>query len=166
MARAKGFDPLFVGDADRCLFLLELGATVGVTGWRCLAYCLMTTHYHLLVQTPTPNLAAGMWRLNGRYAAGFNRRHGGRGHVFGGRYKAVPVLREAHLLELLRYIALNPVRDGQVAAPSRWRWSSYGATAAGAATASFVAHDDVEALFGGGAHVARRRYTAFVEEAA
>ncbi len=85
----------------------------------------MTTHYHLLITTPEPNLAGGMHMLNSRHAHGFNRRHKLSGHVFESRYHSVVVERESHLLELFRYIALNPVRAGACLEPEQWPWSSY-----------------------------------------
>ena len=161
---ATSRSPLFVHDGDRCVFLLELADVVARMGWRCLTYCLMTTHYHLLVQTPQANLASGMQRLNGRYAEGFNGRHSRRGHAFGGRYWAEPITREAHLMEALRYIALNPVRAGVVGRAEAWRWSAHRALVDPAPTPTWLALGDTLALFGGGGALARRRYAAFVEE--
>jgi hypothetical protein len=85
----------------------------------------MTNHYHLLVETVDGNLSTGMRQLNGIYTQKFNRRHKQVGHLFQGRYKAILVEKEAHLLELSRYIVLNPVRAGMVIAPDDWEWSSY-----------------------------------------
>jgi putative transposase len=163
MGRAKGRSPLFVGDPDRVLFLIGLRDVVTDLGWGCLSYCLMTTHYHLLVTTPQPNLARGMQRLNGRYGAGFNLRHRGRGHVFGDRYRCEPITRDSHLLETLRYIALNPVRAGLVRRPEDWRWSSHAALIDSSAPLTWLAANDVLELFGGGPQ-ARRRYSVFVAE--
>ena len=95
--------------------------------WLCHAYCLMTNHYHLMVETPDGNLAKGMRQLNGVYTQRINRRHRRSGHVFQGRYTAVLSKCDAHLLELARYVVLNPVRAGMVDAQA-WRWSSYRAT--------------------------------------
>lgn len=163
MGRAKGRSPLFVGDADRVVFLIGLRDVVTDLGWGCLSYCLMTTHYHLLVTTPQPNLALGMQRLNGRYGASFNLRHGGRGHVFGDRYRCERITRDSHLLETLRYIALNPVRAGLARRPEDWRWSSHAAMIDGTEQPTWLAANDVLELFGGGPH-ARRRYGVFVGE--
>ena len=85
----------------------------------------MTTHYHLLVQTPQADLSAGMQRLNGLYAMRFNARHARRGHLFGARFHAIPVETESHLLETVRYLALNPVRAGACLDARDWPWSSY-----------------------------------------
>ena len=145
------------------LFLLELADVVAKNGWRCLTFCLMSTHYHFLVQTPETNLANGMWRLNGRYAASFNRRHQAQGHVFAARYWAEPVTRDAHLLEALRYIALNPVRAGIVDRPELWRWGAHRFLLDSTASLGWLAIDDTLSWFGsarGGR--SRDRYASFV----
>jgi hypothetical protein len=85
----------------------------------------MTNHYHLMIETPEGNLARGMRQLNAMYSQAVNRRHGLVGHVFQGRYKAILVQKESYLLELARYVVLNPVRAGLVARPEEWRWSSH-----------------------------------------
>ncbi|UHD17821.1 transposase [Thiocapsa bogorovii] len=88
----------------------------------------MTNHYHLLLETPDANLSKGMRQLNGVYTQYVNRAHGRVGHLFQGRFKAILVERERYLLELARYVVLNPVRAGMVRAPGDWPWSSYRAT--------------------------------------
>ena len=85
----------------------------------------MTNHYHLILETVDGNLSQGMRHLNGQYSQYFNRRHEVVGHLFQGRYKAILVQREAYLLELTRYVVLNPVRAGFVTSPDAWRWSSH-----------------------------------------
>ena len=77
---------------------------------RCHAYCQMTNHYHVVVDTPDANLSHGMLHLNGVYTQRFNRRHGLVGHLLQGRFRGILVERETHLLELARYVVLNPVR--------------------------------------------------------
>ena len=99
-----------------------------------LCLLLMDNHYHLLVETPEPTLSKGMRRLNQVYTQAFSRRHGRVDHVLQGRYKAIIVDKDNYLLELCRYIVLNPVRTGMVKSAKDWRWSSYRATA-GLATA-------------------------------
>lgn len=93
--------------------------------WVCHAYCLMTNHYHLVIETPEGNLAQGMRQLNGVYTQWVNRTHGRVGHVFQGRYKAILVEKDSYLLELARYVVLNPVRAGMVADVGDWPWSSF-----------------------------------------
>lgn len=112
-----------------------LGQVRGRFNWRCRAWCLMTNHYHLPVETPEPNLSQGMRQLNRVYTQRVNRRHGQAGHVFQGRFKAILIERESCLLELARYIVLNPVRAHMVGDAGAWPWSSYGASA-GAGKAS------------------------------
>ena len=88
-------------------------------------FCLMTTHYHLLVEVPDDDLKHGMKSLNWRYAWWFNRRHARLGHLVGRRYGAVLIETDAHMLNAMRYIALNPVVGGLCTRPERWPWSSY-----------------------------------------
>ncbi|MEJ2365624.1 MAG: transposase [Deltaproteobacteria bacterium] len=92
------------------MFLDILDETVGRQGWLCHAYCLMDNHYYLLIETPLGELSKGMMRLNQLYTQKFNRLHGRVGHLFQGRYKVILVEKESHLLEVARYIVLNPVR--------------------------------------------------------
>jgi REP element-mobilizing transposase RayT len=129
-ARGNERRSIFLGDADgdRAAFLGVLGQTCERFNWICHAYCLMTNHYHLLLETPDANLSKGMRQLNGVYTQYVNRAHGRVGHLFQGRFKAILVERERYLLELARYVVLNPVRAGMVGAPGDWPWSSYRAT--------------------------------------
>jgi putative transposase len=154
----------FRKDGDRLHFLQLLEHVVSRYRWLCQAYCLLGTHYHLLVQTPEPDLSRGMQRLNGGYAQGFNRRYERRGHLFGDRFYSVAVKSDGHLLELSRYIALNPVRAGLCARPEQWEWSSYAATIGLRAPVSFLDRDGVLARFGRTGNVAQSRLRAFVEE--
>jgi REP-associated tyrosine transposase len=124
-ARGNRGEPIFADDADRQRFLGSLGHVVGKFEWTCHAYCLMTTHYHLMITIQLANIGREMHLINGGYAQAFNRQHGVSGHVFEDRYYSVVVERDSHLLELIRYIALNPVRAGLCSAPEQWSWSSY-----------------------------------------
>ena len=128
-SRGNARQDIFLIDPDRELFLKVLAATVERFGWVCHAYCLMTNHYHLLIETPEANLSRGMRHLNGVYTQAFNRRHMRTGHVLQGRFKAILVEKETHLLELARYVVLNPVRARAVRSARDWPWSSYRATA-------------------------------------
>ena len=116
MARGDRREDIYLDDGDREMFLATLAAACNKTGWRLHAYVLMSNHYHLLIETPEANLVNGMGWLQGTYTARFNSRHNLRGHVFGGRYKAVLV--EAgggeYFATLIDYIHLNPVRAGLV----------------------------------------------------
>ena len=129
-SRGNARQDIFLVDPDRELFLQTLADTVERFGWICHGYCLMTNHYHLLVETPEPNLSRGMRHLNGVYTQAFNRRHLRTGHVLQGRFKAIVVEKESHLLELARYVVLNPARAKMVRSAKDWPWSSYRATAA------------------------------------
>lgn len=116
---------IFLDDADRLAWLALLGVTCKRFNFVIHAYCQMTNHYHLMVETVDAGLHRGMRYLNSAYAQSFNRRHRLCGHVFQGRYKAILCQKETYLLALARYIVLNPVRAGMVATPGEWRWSSY-----------------------------------------
>lgn len=125
MARGNSRAAVFLDEADRDAFLRRIAKISERLRWRLLSYCLMTTHYHLVLETPEPNLARGMRDLNGVYAQHFNRQHDHVGHVFQGRYRAIVVQRGSHLLELMRYVVLNPVRAGFCSQPDDWPWSSH-----------------------------------------
>ena len=123
-ARGNARAPIYHFDADRLLFLDVLGSVVEEHRWLCHSYCLMPNHYHILLETPEANLSRGMRQLNGLYSQQFNRRHDRVGHVFQGRFKGILVEKESHLLELARYVVLNPVRAKIVRAAEAYRWSS------------------------------------------
>lgn len=120
---------VFQNNNDRFAFLKWLEDTIKKHNIICHAYCLMDNHYHLLIETPDANLSCAMRDLNGHYTQWFNAIHDRVGHLFQGRYKAFLIEKEQYLLEVARYIVLNPVRARFVDSPRRWRWSSYCATA-------------------------------------
>ena len=124
-SRGNRQQPIFVDDADRELFLATLARAMERMDATVLAYCLMGNHYHLVLCTRRGNLSALMRQINGVYTQAVNRRHATSGHVFQGRFKAILVDRDAYLLELLRYVELNPVRAQLVTAAGDWEWSSY-----------------------------------------
>jgi REP element-mobilizing transposase RayT len=157
-ARGNSRLPIYEDAADRRMFLYTLDQAISRFAWRCLAYCLMGNHFHLVVTTPIPNLARGMRHLNGVYVQRFNKRRGRKGSLFEGRYGAALVERDSYMLEVLRYVARNPVRAGLRARPEEWRWSSHRAVL-GLEEPGFVAVDAVRALFEG-----RDRYAAFVAD--
>jgi len=128
-SRGNEKKPVFKDDHDRDVFLNTLQHVNKRYNWICHAYCLMTNHYHLLIETPEGNLSLGMRQLNGVYTQLFNKYHGRNGHLFQGRYKAILIQKDSHLLEVCRYVVLNPVRVRMVEAPEAWKWSSYLATA-------------------------------------
>jgi putative transposase len=116
---------IFREPADRRRLLALLGAIVDLYEWNCNAFCLMGTHFHLIVHTPQPNLSRGMQHLCGVYAQWFNWKYGRRGHLFGRRFGSVYIVSDEHLLAAHRYVALNPVRAGLCARPESWRWGSF-----------------------------------------
>lgn len=120
---------IFRDDMDRENFLTILHSVITRYNWLCHAYCLMDNHYHLLIETLDGNLSIGMRQLNGVYTQSFNKRYQRVGHLFQGRFKAVVIQKESHLMEVIRYVVLNPVRAKIVDNPNQWKWSSYLATA-------------------------------------
>ena len=126
-SRGDRREDIYHDDADRQAWLSVLAQVCKRFNWTVHAYCLMSNHYHLLVETPDANLSAGMRQLNGVYTQLTNRAHRRVGHVFQGRFKAIVVDKDNYLLELARYVVLNPVRAGMVEEPGQWPWSSYGA---------------------------------------
>jgi REP element-mobilizing transposase RayT len=163
-ARGAAQRRIFADDDDRITFARLLRDVVGKHGWTCIAYCLMSTHYHLLLVTPHGDLAAGMRRLNGAYARSFNRRYGGSGAVFEARYHAELIEGDGHLLEAYRYVALNPVRAGLCARAEQWPWGSY-AVDLGVRHERLINDPAVLEIFAPDPETARRRLRAFVDEA-
>ena len=133
---ARGNDKalLFRDDVDRKGYLWLLGRVVGIKSWRCLSYCLMDNHVHLLIETPRPNLGDGMQRLHGDFGRGFNRHHRRSGHVFQGRFGSTRIKDDEQLWTVAGYIAANPVAAGLCRSPEAWRWGSHACTV-GASTA-------------------------------
>ena len=162
--RGNARQKIFFSDSDRQLFLDTLSHVVSRYRWICHAYCLMANHYHLLIETPKANLSIGMRQLNGIYTQAFNRRHRRVGHLFQGRFKAILVEKQSYLLELCRYIVLNPLRvkgKGQI---NSWKWSSYRATAGLASMPEFLTTDWVLEQFGKRRTQAQKHYREFVKE--
>jgi putative transposase len=161
-ARGNSGVDIFRTDRDASVFMRLLGGVVGDQSWQCLAYCLVPNHYHLVVETPAPTLSRGMHSLNAAYARMFNSAHRQVGHVFQGRFHAETVAWDGHLLETLRYVALNPVRAGLVSAPERWQWSSYSATAGLCPAPSWLSCNLSLRLFSADTDSARLGYRRFV----
>lgn len=163
-ARGDRREPIYEDDEDKEMFLNTLAQVVEGFNWICHSYCLMTNHYHLVVETTDGNLSKGMRQLNGVFTQASNRRHGRSGHLFQGRFKAILVDKESYLLELARYVVLNPVRAGMVKRPEKWAWSSYRAVMGDAPAPPWLAVDGLLSLFGKRRAEARQRYRTFVAE--
>jgi len=163
-SRGNAREDIFLYERDRAQFLKIFGDVVARYGWICHAYCLMTNHYHLLIETPEANLSRGMHLLNGVYTQWFNHRHERVGHLLQGRFKAILVEKESHLLELARYIVLNPVRAKMVRSVRDWPWSSYRATSGQSDVPEFLTADWVLSQFDSDRVCAIRAYRRFVRE--
>lgn len=163
-SRGNERKPIYKRDNDRLHFLDILSDTRDRFNWIVHAYCLMDNHYHLLIETPDSNLSGGMRQLNGVYTQSFNRAHRRVGHVLQGRFKAILVQKEGHLLEVARYIVLNPVRAGAVEKPEKWRWSSHHGTAGLRKAHPCLSVDWMLSQFGKQKRHAQKRYRAFVRE--
>ena len=124
-SRGDRREDIYRDDEDRQQWLEVLGQVCERFNWVIHGYCQMSNHYHLLAETVDGNLSRGMRQLNGVYTQKFNRRYRESGHLFQGRYKSMLVQKEGYLLELTRYLVLNPVRAGMVRQPEDWTWSSY-----------------------------------------
>ncbi len=151
-------------DPDRARFVDTLAAMVERYRVRCHAWVVMTNHYHLLLETPSPNLSLALRYLNGVYTQAFNRRHRRVGHLFQGRFKAIVVEKEAYLLELCRYVVLNPVRAGVVREARGYAWSSYRATAGLGAGPAWLTVDWILAQCGQRRGAAQAQYRQCVAE--
>jgi len=125
-SRGDRRESIYDDDVDREVFLEILGNVVTDYNWLCHGYCLMDNHYHLIIETLDGNLSKGMRQLNGMFTQTTNRRHSRTGHLFQGRYKAILVDKDQYLLELARYVVLNPVRaKGMIRSIEDWPWSNY-----------------------------------------
>jgi putative transposase len=141
--------PIFLDTRDRVGFLDGLADVVERGSWKCLAYCLMGNHFHLLVGTPDQNLDRGMQHLQGVYAQRFNRRYERVGHLFHRRYGATVLADADRIRYVARYIVQNPVRAGLCRRPGDWPWSSHRATLGHVREPAFLAAESLRRLFGG-----------------
>jgi putative transposase len=114
---------IYVDVPDRLSFLSEFAMVATTHGWECHALCLMTNHYHFVIEAAVAALSAGMQRLNGEYAAAFNQKYGRTGHLFGGRFTTRVVDSDRYLVKVCLYVVNNPVRAGLCEHASEWRWS-------------------------------------------
>jgi REP element-mobilizing transposase RayT len=161
-SRGDRQEDIFLCDDDREDWLEILGIVCTRFNWVVHVYCQMNNHYHLVIETVDGNLSRGMRQLNGLYTQRFNRRHGMVGHLLQGRYKAILVQREAYLLELSRYVVLNPLRVHAVTALEDWRWSSYPAATGMVATPNWLNTQGLLSQFGANRDSAIAQYRQFV----
>jgi REP element-mobilizing transposase RayT len=162
-ARGNNGTALFADDTDRYRYLTLLAAALRRTDARLLAYVLMTTHVHLVLQTPQPNISAFMGWLHTRHARQFNRRHGRMHHLFGERFRSRVIGDDTYLLEATIYVHLNPVRAGLVTHPAEYPWSSYPAYVGGGP--HLADPGPVLEVLGPDPRAGRRRYARLVADA-
>lgn len=163
-ARGNRRQLIFADAEDHLRFLWLVDAVSSRRGWLGYGYCLMPNHYHLVLETPNEDLSAGMHWLNFRHAQAFNHRHGLDGHLFQDRFYSTLVEGDWHLLELSRYLALNPVEARLCTHPADWIWSSYSAVAGAVRPPRFLAPARVLGLFGRDLHLAQVRFQNFVND--
>ena len=161
-SRGDRREDIYFSDADREAWLALLGQVCERFNWCCHAYCQMTNHYHVVVETPEGNLAQGMRQLNGVYTQSINRVHGRVGHVFQGRYKSILIEKDSYLLELARYVVLNPLRAGMINEIGEWLWSSYPAMIGAAPSPVWLQTDWLLGQFDPQRERAREKYMDFV----
>src|SRR5437870_5380871 len=163
-ARGNERKPIVRDNDDRERFVQTLAQMVDQYRVICHAWVLMDNHYHLLVETPSSNLSQAIRHLNGVYTQGFNRRRHRVGHLFQGRFKAILVEKETYLLDLCRYVVLNPIRAGMVKHPKAWPWSSYRATIGAEPTPTWLTVEWLLGQFGSQRGRAKAAYRQYVEE--
>ena len=163
-SRGDGREDIYLSDDDRQAWLETLAQVCERFNWVCHAYCQMSNHYHLLIETPDANLSKGMRQLNGVYTQRFNRSHQRVGHVFQGRFKAILVEKDSYLLELARYVVLNPLRARMIRQLNQWPWSSYSATCGRVAKPDWLQTDFILSQFSAQRARAIAKYSAFVHE--
>jgi REP element-mobilizing transposase RayT len=165
ISRGNRRQKIFNVDGDYVRFLAILEDVVKRLGWKCHAYCLMPNHFHLVVETREANISAGMQRLNSTYAQWFNLQYGYSGHLFQGRFYGQTVESTYHLLELARYVVLNPVRAGLCSDAGGWKWSSYRAVVGEIKRAGFLTAQWLLLQFGKDPERARETFRQFVLDA-
>jgi putative transposase len=153
---------IVIDDFDRTMWMQLLGAVTRSTDWLILAYCLMTNHFHLVLQAGRLSVSDAMQVLNGEFSRRANARWSRRGHLFENRFHSEPIRSDAHLLEACRYVDLNPCRAGICPSPDGWQWSSYRAAVGKAHPPAFLAVGELLGLFGRDPARAREAYREFV----
>ena len=154
---------VFKSQLDREKFLSYLESATSRYGALIHAYCLMSNHYHLLLETPSGNLSQIMRHINGAYTTYFNVKRQRSGHLFQGRYKAILVEMDEYAKELSRYIHLNPVRAKLVDTPDEYRWSSYPYYIGLKKPPEWLVRDFILGYFGKKISSAQKQYRGFVD---
>jgi putative transposase len=165
-SRGDRREAIYLDDGDRQMWLDVLAQVCTRFNWRCYAWCMMDNHYHFIAETIEGNLSQGMRQLNGVYTQKVNRKHDRVGHVFQGRYKAVLVERNSYLMELSRYVVLNPVRAHMVNDVDEWPWSSYAAMTGVQTPPAWLETDWLLGRFAKSRPLAINAYKDFVREGA
>ncbi|RCX26129.1 transposase [Thioalbus denitrificans] len=165
-SRGDRREAIYFRDTDRAAWLSVFGAVCRRFNWVCHAWCQMSNHYHVVVETPEANLSGGMRQLNGVYTQYVNRAYRRVGHLFQGRYRAILVEKDAYLLELARYVVLNPVRAGMVKDAGDWGWSSYRAMLKPGSAPDWLETDWLLGQFGSTRSEAVPGYVDFVRSGA
>lgn len=163
-SRGDRREVIYDDDEDREKWLEILGNVCRRFNWRSHAYCLMDNHYHVVIETAEANLSQGMRQLNGVYTQYYNKHHGRVGHVFQGRYKGILVERDAYLLELARYVVLNPIRAHMTKTIDEWKWGSYKAVIGEVNAQPWLETDWILGQFAKRRKIAIRKYIDFVRE--
>jgi putative transposase len=163
MHRGNAGSDIFKSDRDREKFLDYVGKAVERYGIKIHSYCLMTNHYHFLIETPYPNLSQAIKWINVGYVAYYNRKRRRSGHLFQGRFKAVVIDADEYLKHLSRYIHLNPIRAGMVSHCREYPWSSYPVFGGYAKAPEWLETHWLLSLFGQNRKGAMERYREFVE---
>lgn len=164
MNRGKRGEHIFTDKGDYYAFIDLVKGCVEMWNVRVVAYCLMGTHYHILLQTPDANLSRCMRHINGGYTQYFNRSHGLDGHLFRGRYKSILVDSDSYLLELLRYIHRNPLEAGMVDRLESYQWSSHKGYLSKSDKWRWLHKDYVLKMFSGHQNEAVKIYRNFVRK--
>lgn len=164
MSRGNAYQDIYLNEEDRQAFLKNLEHCINLHNLVCHAYCLMSNHYHLLIETPDANLSQAMRDINGNYTQWFNTKHSRVGHVLQGRYKAYVIEKEPYLLEVVRYIVNNPVEAEVTKHAKDWNWSSYKATAGIVRVPKWLESDFTLSLFSKERKEAQKQYRKFVKD--
>ncbi len=163
-SRGNARSDIFLDSSDRTRFLDLLGKVCERYNWQCYAYCLMTNHYHVVVETAEANLAQGMRQLNGVYTQTFNRHHHRVGHIFQGRYISILVARDSYLLEVIRYVLLNPVRANMTRTAGQYPWNSYRAMIDKEPCPHWLGKAAVLGNFGDRMKTAQQKFIQFIKQ--